>query len=207
MTDHHDDPLARALRAAAPPDSGAPLPGIAAAAAAAGLLDVAYATLDSPVGRLLLASTDAGLARVAFLDGDVPDGAEAAALAELAQRISPRVLAAPPRLDGPRRQLDEYFAGRRDRFDLPLDWRLARGFGRRVLAATAAIPYGKVATYGEVAGRAGSPSAFRAAGNALGANPLPIVVPCHRVVPASGGIGNYTGGMERKRALLAIEGR
>ncbi len=126
-------------------------------------------------------------------------------LAELAGRISPRVLAAPRELDEPRRELDQYFRGARRSFELPLDWRLSSGFSRLVLQATARIPYGSLSTYKHVAADAGSPRAFRAAGNALGANPLPIVVPCHRVVHSGGGLGGYTGGLERKRALLAVE--
>jgi methylated-DNA-[protein]-cysteine S-methyltransferase len=194
------DDLERRLRA---PLSDAPEPpDLVTAAAAAGLLDVAYATLDSPVGSLLLAATPEGLVRLAYLD----DGRQDAVLADLAHRVSPRMLAAPGKLDEPRRELDEYFTGRRDRFDLALDWRLMTAFGRRVLEATAAIPYGAVSTYGEVAARAGSPHGSRAAGNALGANPLPIVLPCHRVVHAGGGLGGYTGGVTRKRTLLGIEG-
>jgi methylated-DNA-[protein]-cysteine S-methyltransferase len=171
--------------------------------AAAGLLDVAFATLDSPVGRLLVASTPRGLVRIAYLDAD--DDQERA-LTDLAARVSPRVLSAPRRLDRPRRELDEYFAGRRDHFETALDWELTRGFTRRVLQATARIPYGSVSSYKEVATRAGSPRGSRAAGNALGSNPLPIVVPCHRVLHANGGLGGYTGGLERKRLLLAVEG-
>lgn len=171
-------------------------------AAAAGLLDVAYATLDSPVGKLLVASTRRGLVRIAYLDE--PD--EDLILQDLAARISPRVLAAPRELDEPRRELDEYFAGRRRGFDLPLDWALTGGFGRRVLQATARIPFGGVSSYRQVAAEAGSPRGFRAAGNALGANPLPIVVPCHRVLHVDGGLGGYTGGLERKRTLLGVEG-
>ncbi|MFZ0042241.1 MAG: methylated-DNA--[protein]-cysteine S-methyltransferase [Solirubrobacteraceae bacterium] len=197
----HPDPLEHALRQAAhrmEPD----LPDIYPAAAAAGLLDVAYARLDSPVGQLLLAATPTGLARIVYLDG--PAG-EDAALEELANRISPRVLAAPGKLDRPRRELDEYFAGRRHGFDLQLDWELMTGFARRIMAATAAIPYGSVSTYRDVAAQAGSPRGARAAGNALGSNPLPIVLPCHRVLHAGGGLGGYTGGLDRKRTLLAIE--
>ena len=170
-------------------------------AAAAGLLDVGYALHDSPVGQLLLAATPAGLVRVAYLDGP-PDPW----LERLASTLSPRVLHAPAALDEPRRELDEYFAGRRRRFELRLDWRLTRGFGRRVLRATAAVPFGDLTTYARVADAAGSPRAYRAAGNALGANPLPIVVPCHRVLASGGGLGGYTGGVERKRTLLALEG-
>jgi methylated-DNA-[protein]-cysteine S-methyltransferase len=176
-------------------------PAIADAAAAAGLLDVAYATLDSPVGKLVLATTPVGLARLAYVDGDHEDEV----LADMAARLSPRMLSAPRRLDEPRRELDEYFAGRRRQFELALDLTLMTDFTRRVLTATAAIPYGSVSTYRDVATQAGSPRGSRAAGNALGSNPLPIVLPCHRVVHSGGGIGGYTGGVERKRTLLAIE--
>ena len=176
-------------------------PEIAEVAAAAGLLDVAYARLDSPLGPLLLAATPAGLVRIAYLD----NGEETAVLAALAARVSPRVLAAPRKLDRPRRELDEYFGGRRRHFDLALDWRLMGDFARRVLTATAAIPYGSVLSYQEVAALAGSPRGSRAAGNALGSNPLPIVVPCHRVLRSGGSLGGYTGGLDRKRTLLAIE--
>jgi methylated-DNA-[protein]-cysteine S-methyltransferase len=177
------------------------LPDFTAAAAAAGLLDVAYATLDSPVGKLFLATTPRGLVRVAYLDG----GDESQVLEQLAAKVSPRVVAAAWRLDEPRRELDEYFAGRRRGFDVPVDWRLTRGFGRRVLQATARIPYGTTATYRQVAGEAGNALASRAAGNALGANPIPIIVPCHRILHSGGGLGGYTGGLERKRLLLAVE--
>ena len=176
------------------------LPELGAAAEAAGLLDVAYALEDSPVGRLLLAATPEGLVRLAYLD----DG-EDAVLQALAARISPRVLAAPARLDNARRELDEYFAGRRTEFAIALDRRLARGFAQRVLAATSTIPYGRTSTYAAVAAQAGSPRGWRAAGNALGANPLPIVVPCHRVIATGGGLVGYTGGVQRKRVLLDIE--
>lgn len=181
--------------------SGRPLPDISLAAGAAGLLDVAYATVDSPVGQLLLAATPRGLVRIAYLDA----GDQDAVLAALAGRISPRVLVAPHKLDQPRRELDEYFRGERRSFELALDWTLCSGFGRLVLQATARIAYGSRSTYKQVATDAGSPRAYRAAGNALGANPLPIVVPCHRVVHSGGGLGGYTGGLERKRALLAVE--
>ena len=197
------DEMERTLRAALrrTPAQAEP-PAIVDAAAAAGLLDVAYARLDSPVGTLVLASTPQGLARLAYVD----EGQEDAVLQDLATRLSPRMLAAPARLDEPRRELDEYFAGRRQAFDLTLDLRLLGDFTRRVLAATTTIPYGEVATYREVATAAGSPRGFRAAGNALGSNPLPIVLPCHRVLHSGGGLGGYTGGLDRKRALLAIEG-
>jgi methylated-DNA-[protein]-cysteine S-methyltransferase len=166
------------------------------------LLDVAYRDLDTPLGRLLLAATPAGLVRVAFPVEDAD-----AVLASLADQVSPRVLRAPGRLDEVARELDEYFAGRRTAFDLPLDLSYVRGpFGRRILQACATIPFGEVSTYGEMATRAGSARAVRAAGNALGANPIPIVVPCHRVVRTGGGLGGYTGGLERKEALLRMEG-
>ena len=192
--------LQRELRHAKPADEPS-LPELTRAAAAAGLLDVAYCKLDSPVGSLLLAATPAGLVRIAYLD----DGQEDAVLQDVAARVSPRVLSAPRRLDRPCRELDEYFGGRRHSFELPLDWQLMSNFGRRVLEATAAIPYGSVSTYSEVATVAGSPRGSRAAGNALGANPLPIVLPCHRVLRAGGKLGGYTGGVDRKRTLLAIE--
>jgi methylated-DNA-[protein]-cysteine S-methyltransferase len=180
------------------------LPDLTAAFAAAGLVDVAYAIEDTPVGQVLLAVTPRGLVRVAYLDAD---GSVDDVLAELADRISPRVLAAPTRLDGPRRELDEFFAGRRRSFETPLDWRMTRvGFSRRVLRATSRIPFGATSSYQQVASGAGSPRAYRAAGTALGANPLPIVVPCHRVLHSGGGLGGYTGGIDRKRTLLAIEG-
>jgi methylated-DNA-[protein]-cysteine S-methyltransferase len=178
-------------------------PDVAEPADAAGLLDVAYATIDSPVGTLLVAVTTRGLVRIAYLDA----AGEDPVLEQLAAAVSPRVLAAPRRLDQPRRELDEYFAGRRARFELAVDWALTRGFGRRVLEATARIPYGSLSTYKDVAAAAGSPRGSRAAGNALGANPLPIVVPCHRVLHTGGGLGGYTGGLERKRVLLRVEGR
>jgi methylated-DNA-[protein]-cysteine S-methyltransferase len=181
-----------------------PLPDIADAALAAGLVDVAYVVEASPLGDLLLAATPRGLVRIAYLGGG--EGDAEGVVNELAAAISPRVLRAPARLDPARRELDEFFAGRRRGFDLPLDWRLVRaGFMRRVLAQTARIPYGAVSSYGSIAAAAGSPRAFRAAGTALGGNPIPIVVPCHRVLHAGGGLGGYAGGLERKRLLLELE--
>jgi methylated-DNA-[protein]-cysteine S-methyltransferase len=177
------------------------LPDITDTAAAAGLIDIAYATLESPLGTLLLASTPRGLVRLAYLNGD-----EATVLEHLADNLSPRILAAPRRLEEPRRELDEYFTGRRRNFELALDWQLTRGFARRVLEATARIPYGATATYKQVASEAGNALAFRAAGNALGSNPIPIIVPCHRILHSGGGLGGYTGGLERKRVLLTVEG-
>ncbi|HET7046968.1 MAG TPA: methylated-DNA--[protein]-cysteine S-methyltransferase [Solirubrobacteraceae bacterium] len=193
--------IERDLRAAAARAGAHPLPDLGEAAATAGLLDVAYATLDSPLGTLLLARTARGLVRLAYVDYEGED----AVIAELASRISPRVLAAPRRLDETRRELDQYFAGSRHEFEVPIDWRLTHGFGRRVLRATARIPYGAVSSYKQVAAAAGSPRGQRAAGNALGANPIPIVVPCHRVLHSGGGLGGYTGGVERKRVLLDVE--
>jgi methylated-DNA-[protein]-cysteine S-methyltransferase len=193
------EPLERALRQTASDDL--PLPDIAGPAATARLLDVAYATLDSPVGTLLLARTPRGLVRIAYVDYSGED----AVLEALAAKVSPRVIAAPRALDPARYELDEYFAGRRREFELALDWQLVHGFGRRVLEATARVPYGSVSTYKRVATEAGNERASRAAGNALGANPMPIVVPCHRVLHSTGGLGGYTGGLERKRRLLAIE--
>ena len=198
-----DDPLERALARGAGHSDERPLPDITDAAATAGLLDVAYATLDSPLGTLLLACTERGLVRLAYLGADAED--EDAVLEQLSHAISPRVLASPRRLDDPRRELDQYFAGARHEFDLPLDWQLTHGFGRRVLQATARIPYGAVSSYKQVATDAGSPRGFRAAGNALGSNPIPIVVPCHRVLHSGGGLGGYTGGLDRKRKLLTVE--
>jgi methylated-DNA-[protein]-cysteine S-methyltransferase len=196
MNETHERRLVEAaLRLASAP------PELSGAAAAAGVLDVAYATTDSPLGALLLASTDEGLVRVAYLEFSDRDEV----LQSLADRVSPRILEAPRRLDGPRQELDDYFGGRRREFDLPLDQRLMSDFMRRVLSATATIPYGSVSTYGAVAREAGSPLGSRAAGNALGSNPMPIVIPCHRVLHANGGIGGYTGGLERKRALLELE--
>jgi methylated-DNA-[protein]-cysteine S-methyltransferase len=185
-----------------PKPAEAPLPDLTAAAAAAGLLDVAYATYDSPAGKLLLAATPRGLVRLAYLD---ESGQEDAVLEHLATRVSPRILASPQRLDEPRRELDQYFAGARQAFDVGLDWQLTRGFGRRVLEATSRIPFGATSTYRQVATEAGSPRGSRAAGNALGANPIPIIVPCHRVLHSTGGLGGYTGGLERKQLLLEIE--
>jgi methylated-DNA-[protein]-cysteine S-methyltransferase len=166
------------------------------------LLDVAYTTLDTPVGPVLVAATRRGLVRVSFGEGYHPD----AVLAELSDNVSPRVVEAPAYFDAVRSELEEYFEGRRTRFDLPLDWTLTGGFGRRVLKRTARIPYGQVSTYREVAAAAGSPRGARAAGNALGANPIPIVVPCHRVLHTGGGLGGYGGGLDLKEFLLKLEG-
>jgi methylated-DNA-[protein]-cysteine S-methyltransferase len=171
-------------------------------AARAGLVDVAYATVDTPVGALILATTRTGLVRLAF-----PEEGLDHVLEDLAASLSPRVLENPRMTDPVRRELDAYFDGRRRTFRAAIDWSLASGrFSRRVLEETARIPFGSVSTYGDVAGRAGSPRAARAAGNALHDNPVPIVVPCHRVVPSSGGIGKYGGNEWRKAYLLRLEG-
>jgi methylated-DNA-[protein]-cysteine S-methyltransferase len=170
-------------------------------AAEEGLVDVAYAHADSPLGPLLLAATPRGLACVSY--SEFRD--EEQTLERLAARLSPRVVEAPARLDDIRRQLDDYFAGRRRDFELAIDWGLVGDFGRRVLGRTAEIPFGDVATYGDVARGIGSPGAARATGNALGANPMPIVVPCHRVVASGGKLGGYTGGLDRKKLLLSLE--
>jgi methylated-DNA-[protein]-cysteine S-methyltransferase len=145
--------------------------------------------------------TPRGLVRLSYPGEGIQDQIQ-----ELAERVSPRILEAPERTDGVRRQLDEYFAGRRHDFEVPIDWRLVRGFAGAVLQATARIPFGSVSSYREIAAEAGSPNAYRAAGNALGSNPVPIVVPCHRVLHAGGGLGGYTGGLERKTFLLRLEG-
>jgi methylated-DNA-[protein]-cysteine S-methyltransferase len=173
---------------------------LAAAAQRDGILDIAYTTIDSPVGPLLLAATDAGLIRVAYASQD-----HDAVLQALADRVSARILSAPARLAAPARELDEYFAGRRQAFDLALDWRLSAGFRREVLSNLPGIGYGRTASYAAVAGLAGNPKAVRAAATACATNPLPIVVPCHRVVYSDGRTGNYIGGPDAKRTLLTLE--
>ena len=174
---------------------------LAAAAEAEGILDVAYRTVDTPVGPLLLAATEQGLVRVAY-----PNQGHDAVLQALADRVSPRVLHAPARLDPVARQLDDYFAGRRRQFDLPLDWRLSTGFRSTVLHHLATdVDYGRTASYAALAALAGNPKAVRAVGTACATNPLPVVVPCHRVVRSDGAIGNYAGGVEAKRTLLQLE--
>jgi methylated-DNA-[protein]-cysteine S-methyltransferase len=169
-------------------------------AAAEGLVDVAYAGVDSPFGRLTAAVTNDGLIRLAFAGEAVDD-----VLQELADSVSPRVLEAPARLDGVRRELDDYFEGRTRTFATRIDWRLSHGFHRRAREACHAIPYGEVVTYAELASAAGSPRAVRAAGQAMARNPIPIVVPCHRVLRTGGGLGGYGGGLDVKRRLLDLE--
>jgi methylated-DNA-[protein]-cysteine S-methyltransferase len=203
MTTNQATELRRALRGAGPGDEEAARAARRAAARAAeeGLADVAYATTDSPLGTLLLATTSRGLVRIGFPIQDQDE-----ILEDLVVRISPRVVEAPARLDEVRRELEEYFESERRDFDLPLDWRLSRGFRSKVLHNIARIPYGETATYAEMAARAGSPTAFRAAGSACGSNPIPLVVPCHRVVATGGGLGGYGGGIEVKEYLLRLEG-
>ena len=165
-----------------------------------GVLDVAYRVIDSPVGPLLLAATEQGLIRVAFaLEG------HDTVLQSLADKVSPRILSSPGRLDAAAREIDEYFAGRRHVFGVPLDWRLSAGFRRTVLGHLPEIGYGHTASYTAVAQLAGSPRAVRAVGTACATNPLPVVVPCHRVVRADGSMGGYRGGPEAKRTLLTLE--
>jgi methylated-DNA-[protein]-cysteine S-methyltransferase len=169
--------------------------------AAEGLAAVSYTPVDSPFGRLLVASTKRGLVHLAFPEQDVDS-----VLERLARALSPRIVEAPARLDPVRHELDEYFNGRRRKFEIELDWTLVGRFGRRVLRVTSEIPYGSVLSYAEVAADAGSPRGSRAAGNALGSNPIPIVIPCHRVLRSGGALGGYGGGLERKRWLLELEG-
>jgi methylated-DNA-[protein]-cysteine S-methyltransferase len=207
MRNEHDKApiwLEQALRAGPPAPAREPAGAAARLAqriAGEGLADVTYASADSPFGALLLAATKKGLVRVAFPEEDVDT-----VLERLAQRLSPRIVEASAPLEGARRELDEYFAGERREFDLPLDWSLMAPFTRRVLRFTAAIPYGSVSSYQHAAAAAGSPRGSRAAGNALGSNPIPIVVPCHRVLRSGGALGGYGGGLDRKRWLLGLEG-
>jgi methylated-DNA-[protein]-cysteine S-methyltransferase len=173
---------------------------LAAAAQAEGILDIAYRTMDTPIGSLLLAATDVGLVRVGFaIEG------HDAVLQALSERVSPRILHTPARLDVVAAELDEYFGGRRHGFDVRLDWRLSAGFRRTVLDRLGDIGYGQTATYASVALLAGNPKAVRAVGTACATNPLPVVVPCHRVLRSDGGLGGYRGGADAKRILLAME--
>ncbi|MBS1892626.1 MAG: methylated-DNA--[protein]-cysteine S-methyltransferase [Actinobacteria bacterium] len=171
-------------------------------AAAEGLLDIAYGTADSPFGTLLLARTPGGLVRLALPSEDVD-----ATLYDLAERISPRILEAPDRFDEERRELEDYFEGRRREFDLPIDWQLSHGFMLRAREGIAAIPYGETRTYSDLARGAGNERAVRAAGSACSRNPIPLVVPCHRVVRSDGSLGLYAGGVEMKKRLLELEDR
>jgi methylated-DNA-[protein]-cysteine S-methyltransferase len=165
-----------------------------------GLVDVAWAEVDTPVGCITVASTEVGLVRVGLLPDDPM-------LEQLASAVSPRVVRSPKRLDPVRRQLDEYFDGARTTFDVQVDWRLSHGFRRTVLETLYAdVHFGEVVSYGELAKKVGHPKASRAVGTAMATNPVPIVVPCHRVLRAGGAVGNYGGGVEMKRALLRLEG-
>jgi len=170
------------------------------AAAGAGILDVAYATVPSPLGDLLLAATERGLVRVAFAGED-----HDAVLQALAERIGPRILSSPRRLENAARQLDEYFSGHRRRFDLPLDRSLSKGFRLTVLEHLSEIGFGRTESYAQVARLVGNPNAVRAVGSACATNPLPVVVPCHRVLRTDGSLGGYLGGLEAKTTLLALE--
>lgn len=199
--------LEKALRGG--PDAGdldRAMSKVLARAESDGLIDVAYATADSPYGKLLIARTDRGVVKLALPSHRGDALSEEEVLEELAGKVSPRVLEAPRRLDDARRQLDAYFEGRLQDFEVPVDWRLSRGFTSRALHAVARIPYGKTRSYGQIAKAAGNERAFRAAGTACGHNPVPLIVPCHRVIQSGGGIGNYGGGPEMKRSLLSLEG-
>jgi methylated-DNA-[protein]-cysteine S-methyltransferase len=199
MTDDREPRLAPPT--VPPLDLAAFRAALARRASEEGLVDVAYGAYESPLGELTVMVTPRGLVRLSY-----PGEGVQQQLDELARTVSPRVLRAPERTDEVRRQLDDYFAGRRQTFDVPIDWALVRGFAGEVLRATSRIPFGAVSSYRQIAAAAGSPNAYRAAGNALGSNPVPIVVPCHRVLHAGGGLGGYTGGLDRKRYLLTLEG-
>lgn len=204
MTIHHDDPGLSEILAPLEPADPAVMQRLhdrlTAAAAEQHTLDIAYRTVDSPVGKLLLAATERGIVRVAF---EVEN--HDAVLQLLAEKLSPRILFSPDRLDPAARELDEYFAGTRHEFDLPVDFSLSRGFRLNVLEHLPRIPYGHTESYAQVALATGSPRAVRAVGTACATNPLPVILPCHRVVKSDGSFGNYLGGTEAKRALLALE--
>ena len=193
--------LGESLQMPAIEAAGSAREGILAAARAEGLLDVAYAFADSPFGPLLVAMTPRGLVRLAY-----PTEETDQVLEDLARRVSPRVLESAGDTGEIRRELDEYFDGSRRRFDVDVDLSVVSGFTRRILEAAERIPFGEVISYRTIAAEAGSPRGARAAGNALGSNPIPIVVPCHRVVHSGGGLGGYTGGLDRKVRLLSLEG-
>ena len=204
MTDRTED-VTRALRGLAPSRAAAGAPARAAserlAARAQSLLDIAIWTTDSPIGNLLLAVTPRGLLHVGFADEPRDQ-----VLAKMAREVSPRILEAAGPTDQVRRELDQYFSGERTRFEVKVDRRLVHGMAREVLSAARRIPFGGTSTYGRLAKTIGRPRAARAVGNALGANPIPIVIPCHRVLRAGGTLGGYAGGFARKELLLALEG-
>jgi methylated-DNA-[protein]-cysteine S-methyltransferase len=202
MTATDTNSIRRALRSGADRSAAAAATRLAELAGDAGVLDVAYTTADTPLGPTLVAATKRGLVNVSL-----PNHPAEEALERLAGEVSPRMLESRSDLDEVLRELDEYFAGRRDAFDLKLDWGLVKApFMRGVLRETARVPFGATRTYGEVAAKAGHPGAHRAAGTALGHNPIPIVVPCHRVIRSGGVLGNYGGGPEMKEYLLRLEG-
>jgi methylated-DNA-[protein]-cysteine S-methyltransferase len=204
MTIHNDDPGLSEILAPLEPAEPAVMQRLherlTAAAAEQHTLDIAYRTVDSPIGKLLLAATERGILRVAF---EVEN--HDAVLQLLAEKLSPRILFAPDRLDPAARELDEYFAGTRREFDLPVDFSLSRGFRLSVLEHLPRITYGHTESYAQVALATGSPRAVRAVGTACATNPLPVILPCHRVVKSDGSFGSYLGGTEAKRALLALE--
>jgi methylated-DNA-[protein]-cysteine S-methyltransferase len=203
MTQDHDQ-ITTALRTGpSPADVAGAVRRATERARGEGLVDVTYARLDSPLGPLVAAATPRGLVRLAYEDFN---GGLDAVVEHVATRLSPRMIEHAASFDTLRRELDEYFEGGRRTFDVPVDWALTSGFTRKILEATAAIPFGDVSTYRGVAVAAGSERATRAAGNALSANPIPIVVPCHRVLRTGGGLGGYTGGIDKKKRLLTIEG-
>jgi len=190
----------RAMTAGAAAGSRRAASRIGDAADAAGLIDIAYGTVDTPIGALLVAVSRRGLMRVAF-EEEIDD-----TVIELSDDTSLRVMRSARGTDEVRREIEDYFGGRRRSFDVAVDWTELHGFTRKVLRETRRIPFGTVLTYRQVAGRAGNSRAMRAAGNALHANPVPIVVPCHRVIRTGGGLGGYGGRLDRKEALLRMEG-
>jgi methylated-DNA-[protein]-cysteine S-methyltransferase len=194
------DDLGERLRRADTDDVAALVDAALRRADAEGLVDVGWVVEDTPIGSLTVAATPAGVVRIEFGGGE-------RVLEELASEVSPRVVRLPGRLDEVRRELDEYFAGRRRRFDVPVDRRLSRGYRRTVLEALSReVPYGHTVSYKELAERTGNPNASRAVGSAMATNPIPIVVPCHRVLRTGGALGGYGGGLDTKVWLLRHEG-
>ena len=197
-----DDLKRLAKRSESEERSRAAAAGLPELAAADGLLDVAVAEMDSPIGGLMVAVTPRGLACIAFEGEEYRDEV----LGRIAREISPRILPSARGTDDWRRELEQYFAAERTRFDLRVDRRLIHGIARDVLVQTSRIGFGETNTYGEIAKKIGHPTAARAVGRALGANPIPIVIPCHRVIGAGGKLTGYAGGLDRKIALLELEG-